>query len=306
MLLSCSSDGGGSAASSPSRADALTQITDEVILPGLQASVDTTATLHTAVKDLCATPSDTTLDAARGAWGKAQGAWMATAAYRIGPIGELRSKAKIGYPISTEKLEKHLAKDASEVGLGNIDELGADLRGLGAIEYILFTPQSLSSLAPQRCAFAEAAAASVNNGATELSQAWTDGYAREFKSSGQSGIDDLVNGSLAALASVGDMALGPEAKNSGAAHRALADAAEELGSVRAVWGDAPGGIDGLVAAKSVEAAKSFTNSLDSAIASLDDPEGAFEHVKAARIALRTEVASQLGVTVSFTDSDGDG
>jgi predicted lipoprotein len=246
---------------------------------------------------------------------------MATSAYRVGPIGELHAKAKIAYPINPDKLEALLG--SGEMDMEQIDQLGAHLRGLGGVEYVLFSTPGPAGLEPSRCAYALAATTSALDGATELSEAWSDGYAKEFKESHQQAIDDLVNASLASLAAVGDMALGPAsgettgtvdvaAADPGRAHNALADASAELRSVRAVYS---AGLADLVEAKSTSAAKSFENSLASAIKSIDsmtslDDSGAaataFRHVSEARVSLRTEIASQLGVTVTFADSDGDG
>lgn len=319
VLVSCSNGGEAKKASAgPSRSEAITEITDDVILPGLKKSSASASELDKAVAELCAAPSDASLGDAQDSWRKARDAWMSTSAYRVGPIGELHSKAKISYPINPEKLENLLSSGKTD--LDNIDELGADLRGLGGIEYVLFTPADAAALAPERCAYARAAAAGVVGGTNELAAAWTNEYSKKFNAAGQDAIDDLVNASLASLATVGDMTLAPDATDPGAAHNALADAAAELGSVRAVWGNdsadkAPVGLADLVATKSASAAKSFTTSLDSAIdavdslASVDDAKAtaeAFDHVNDARVKLRTEVASQLGVTVTFTDSDGDG
>lgn len=317
-LSACSSDttagGDKTGVSGTQRQVAVAQITDDVILPGLAESNTTAAVLEKSIGGLCAAPDAASLESAREAWREARLAWMATSAYRVGPISELRSRAKIAYPVNSEKLEALLA--SGTVDLGKIDELGADLRGLGGVEYALFTPADVSALAPARCSYAQAAAKSVAAGTAELSDAWTKGYAKEFKASGQDAIDQLVNAALGSLAMVDDATLGESLVGvEGAAKNGLADGSAELGSVEAVWGKAPDGLAGLVASKSESAAQNFGGSLRSAVTalgkltSLDDSPAktaAAKHVEKARVELRTEVSSQLGVTVTFTDSDGDG
>ncbi|MGB3412237.1 MAG: imelysin family protein [Microthrixaceae bacterium] len=322
IISSCTSgNSAGEPDVGPTRDDVVAEITDDVIGPGLAKSASSIDALDKSMTELCAAPSDKLLDTARESWRQARLDWMATSAYRVGPIGELHTKAKIAYPINPDKLESLL--NSGEIDLNQIDQLGAHLRGLGGVEYVLFSTAGFSDLEPARCAYALAATTSALRGATELSEAWTGGYAKEFKASHQQAIDDLINASLASLAAVGDMTLGPASGKTtgtvdvatadpGRAQSALADASAELRSVRAVYST---GLADLVEAKSASAAKSFDGSLTSAIKSidsmttLDDPtaaSSAFRHVSEARVSLRTEVASQLGVTVTFTDSDGDG
>ncbi len=315
-LSACGSDGTGDRTGGPSlsRSDVVAQITDDVILPGLGESATATSALEKSVSDLCANPDDAALGSARDAWRKAHLAWMKTSAYQIGPIGELHSKAKVAYPVNNQKLEALLAGGGPD--LSGIDDLGAHLRGLGGIEYVLFTPADAAALEPSRCNYARAAAASVAAGAAELADAWNDGYAKEFKASGQDAIDQLVNASLSSLATVDDMILGEKSvDDAGPADTRLADGAAELASVAAVWGESPDRLAGLVSSKSKSAARSFGSPLQAAVAAVDalssleasDAKAAAgEHVSQARVALRTSVSSQLGVTIAFTDSDGDG
>jgi predicted lipoprotein len=233
---------------------------------------------------------------------------------------------------------------------------GADLRGLRAVEQLLFIPTEVGELTARECAYAASAAELAADAADELVAAWVDGVDGEAPavdqltdpgedgmwSSTTEGLEDLLNSTLSALTTVVDMQLGPasgettdepepQEVDSGAAHRALGDIGDELASAAAVYGDAtadpPTGLSALV----VDAA---TSTSDEAIrtdlaAAIDavgqvppplfdvdgaDPESpamtslvsAYQHALGARTALGTEVASLLGLTVSFSDADGDG
>ncbi|MHB1139733.1 MAG: hypothetical protein ACYC2O_12315, partial [Microthrixaceae bacterium] len=112
-----------------------------------------------------------------------------------------------------------------------------------------------------------------------------------------------------------------------------ADVADMLASVQAVYGastgdpdsDAPQlGLSVLVADQSLSTDRRVIATLDDAAAAVAelpaplaqvDPsdaaqvqllQAAYDQVSDARVSMRTEIASLLGVTVGFSDSDGDG
>lgn len=161
----------------------------------------------------------------------------------------------------------------------------------------------------------------------------------------QEAIDDVINSMLGALASVSDMTLGPAtgragsasdpnaadpaAADPGSARFALEESRAGLESVAKLYGSPDERLSAVTASlgkrSSNDADKRFRSQLKSAIdslATLDEPIGslppsaassdsgplvsAYGAVGSARVTLRTEIASQLGVTVVFSDSDGDG
>lgn len=227
----------------------------------------------------------------------------------------------------------------------SLQRRGADQRGLEAVEQLLFTPGDVDELTTRQCAYAASASALVADAAAQLLAAWVDGIDGESPASEQltepggdgmwssdtEVLEDLLNSSLAALNTVADMQLGPALESPDAVpdQRVLSDVRDELESVAAVFGDAratpPTGLAALVASQADPAAAERTGAaIRSAVAEVDaDPgtgrasgsmdqaeraglERADEHVRAAATALRTEVASLLGLTVSFSDADGDG
>jgi predicted lipoprotein len=227
----------------------------------------------------------------------------------------------------------------------SLQRRGADQRGLEAVEQLLSTPSDVGELTTRQCAYAASASALIAGAAEELLAAWVDGIDGDSPalqqltepggdgmwSSDTEALEDLLNSSLAALNTVSDMQLGSALDASGASpdQRLLSDVREELDSVAAVFGDAgatpPSGLAALVAAQAdAAAADRIGAELRSAISAVDEVAGtaqpsgsmdqaeraalerADEHTRAAATALRTEVASLLGLTVSFSDADGDG
>lgn len=375
VVASCSSSDGenGStdtkATKSVDRKAALASIADDVIVPGLEELSTRTGELVSALESFCGQQGASTSagedrrPAAQSAWEAAADAWAATASFRFGPGAKLRSAAGISYPINTDKITKLFAAGGDYATVTptpeSVAKMGADKRGLGAIEYLLFgLPDGEGTNIDgggQQCAFAVAAATDVDTNAKALAGAWTTGspkldhsgpFAQQFRSPGsksmyanqQEAIDDAVNAMSSALQGVGDMILGeatgmtsgepdPAGADPGRANRRLGDAKASLSSVMRVFGNGDERLSGVVAAQSPkaenDAGAAFMSALEKAqaelarvpkpIAQLTPEEAsagplvdAFNLVNEARVILRTEVASQLGVTIGFSDSDGDG
>jgi predicted lipoprotein len=358
-LGSCSGADDATTTTAPvDREDVVARIAEEVIVPGYEQLATTTDALAVATAELCATPEAGAFESARDAWDAAQGAWASTAAYRLGPIRPLRLTARIEYPVDVDKIDELAADDAqpAPVTPEALAGSGADVRGLNAVQHLLFTPTDVGQLSARQCAYAASAAQLSADGAAELLAAWVDGVdgappaveqlsnpgGDSMWESSTEALEDLLNTSLSALTTVTDMQLGPatgetteapepQVVDDGAAHRALADVADELGSVSAVYGDSSAdpstGLAALVAAAggatSDEAIRADLADAIAAVAAVPPPlfdidpadtEGpamaslvdAYDHSLAARTALGTEVASLLGLTISFSDSDGDG
>ncbi|MCB1257755.1 MAG: imelysin family protein [Microthrixaceae bacterium] len=360
-----SGDSPGSSDSSKStdRIAALKSIANDVIVPGLAELSAATSKFANSVGEYCAAPTPDGLAAARQDWTAAADAWASTASYRFGPAAKLRSAAGISYPINMTKIDKMFSAGGDFVDTAptveSVAGLGADKRGLGAIEYLLFIrPDGIGSPTVEsanQCAFIVAAATNVDSAALALSDAWTKGsdqlthpgpYVEQFTKPGsasmyanqQEALDDVVNTMASAMATVGDMVLGaatgktgadpdPAGADPGPAQRKLDDARGAIDSVRTIYGPKGERLSGIVAAQTPktgnDADKSFRSTLDAAVAAIDKvpspiaqmtPEqastgalvDAFEQVNQARVLLRTEVASALGVTIGFSDSDGDG
>jgi len=364
-MVGCSSDtGGGTVATleqeAPDRGEVLAGIADDVIVPRLEDLATATEQLSASATELCAAPAGSTglTMETKAAWNAAFESWKRTEAFRFGPAKDLHSIATIAYPIDPTKVDALLAPGgmASPITAEAVAELGADARGLNAIEQVLYAVPDGSALGAEQCAYVAAAAADVQTGAEELRDAWTVGvdgdapFVEQFRDPGgdsmfaseQDVVNALVNGSIAALTTIDDMVLGvasgatsgtpePLVADPGPAGRASVDVLDMLDSVTSVYGTSEGGSEGgsgglsvLVAAQSLSNdrrlletfadATRAVGSLPSPLATLDpgdraavaQVQDAYDQVADARVLMRTTVASLLGVTVGFSDSDGDG
>ena len=387
IVAGCSNDGGGGGGTvatftsddAPDRGEVIAGIVDDVIMPAYEELVVTTEALADETSKICGEYRVEQLYVAQDAWRDAQSAWASTEAFRFGPAKDLKSNSDIAYEVDLEKLETSLATPGElpeVIGLEVVADLGADVRGLAAVEHLVFGDQIYD---PRRCAYAAAATQLIADGAVELRDAWTVGvdgdepFAEQMRSPGGDSmyadqievLADLVNGSISALTSAADMYLGPASGadgaepapasvDVGAAHQAGDDVADMIASVRAVYtgdgstegataddsptDDSPtndtagneataAGLGALVAAQSPSTDLRMAGDLTDAAEQLaivttpwadlvlgDEAQAsqfealseAYDNVVAARVTMRTEIASQLGVTVSFSDSDGDG
>ncbi len=353
------SDGGGDVTSAD-RAEVVAAAVDDVIVPGYEKLADETAALATSIATLCASPDEQKLTDSRHAWIAAQSAWADTAAYRFGPIKDLRLLARIAYAVDTDKIARFAAESDEVLTADELHGKGADLRGLNAVQYLLFTPTTAAELTPRACSYALAGATLSAAAAEEVSAAWGEGVdgeppaAQQMKEPGDDGmwadtteaLEDLLNGVLGALTTVVDMQLGPvigvdgeqpapQETDGGAAHRLSGDMLDEVAGIESIVagtddrvGDvgAAGGLSALVAAAGAErTAEEMPKALSNAsraIASagspisdldptadtsaMDDLARAHELLGELRTTMSTEVASLLGLTVSFSDADGDG
>lgn len=203
--------------------------------------------------------------------------------------------------------------------------------------------EALATGAPgsRRCTYAAAATTLASESATQVADDWTgaaggepytDVLAAGIDGDPQSSLAAVVNEVAHALQTIDDQGLRgialatvpedvPEAQRDGPAGRRVADLRAQLDTVRAVV-EGPSGDDGLsalVAARSPETAERLDDALAAATATVgalpdsiaatlavpDDLAAAAEDAGELKVALSTEVASVLGITIGFSDADGD-
>jgi predicted lipoprotein len=282
---------------------------------------DAVGALVLDLDQLCADPTDAaSLDASRDSWRAARRAWMATRAYRIGPTMDLRSMSKIDFAVDPAKIDV-LLSGADPVDRDAVAALGADQRGLGAVEIALYR----DGFDARSCEFSQSSATLVREATTALITAWSTATLADSKVA----IDELVNGAIFALVDAGDQRIGMasgaitgEASqadvDSGPAQTAIDDTVSIIVSVQTVLGDGSGSMMSLVEGQSAETATRLGVELAAARASVDalarplatntDTVAlteSYELVQTALRTLRAEVASLLGVSLTFGDADGD-
>jgi putative iron-regulated protein len=192
---------------------ALRETTEQVILPTYVELSARTAELAEQLDTLGTAPSEVDLSLLRQAYFDVRGPWEESQAFGFGPAVELHAQAGIDQsPIDAAKLDAELASD-TELSVKYVRGLGANKRGLHAIEYLLFpaTPELDALLladdagGQRRRQFLSAAGQVVADQAAQLLLAWdpTDGdYAGKFSRPGgpdsvaatvQAGLDSLLN-----------------------------------------------------------------------------------------------------------------
>ena len=170
-LAACSSDGGDdgdgststsvpagaatSGAVAPTEVD-LAAVAADVIVPRYQTFATEADELVSAVDGLCATPSPAALEAAQAQWGETRAAWRQTMAFGFGPAMDLRTMSDVDFGTSAGKVEDVVAS-TEPVTAESVAQLGANARGLGAIEQLLFGEDAstlTSTAGARRCQYA--------------------------------------------------------------------------------------------------------------------------------------------------------
>jgi predicted lipoprotein len=317
-LGACNSGDSGSSTPAPSRAEVVATVNRDVIVPAYADLAAKADALLTATKAACAAPADAAKrTAAQDAWRATDDAWAKTRAFRYGPTKTMRSVTRIDYPVDPEKVEA-LRAGSEPISSESLAKVGADRRGLGAVEIVLFEDAPL-----------DARSCELAIGATTLVTEATDALVEDWKTDapdGEMAIEDGVNGVIFALADIGDMQLAkaaglasgqpaPADVDGGPAQNALGAMTATLDGVDDAWTK---GYRPLVAGMSSDTAEKVDDQLAAVRTVLDEipaplaavrdsapVNAAYESVRDALVTLRTEVASQLGVTLQLSDSDGD-
>lgn len=123
-----------------------------------------------AAKAATPTTRDPALDAARAAWVQAMASWTRLSAVQIGPLLDRHSDTRLDFqPMRPAALDKVIA-NPSAPGEWAMDRVGAQARGLPAMEYLLWkkpaTPRTSS------CAYLVVLARDVRDEARELALAY--------------------------------------------------------------------------------------------------------------------------------------
>lgn len=343
LLFACSSDGGSSGggdaigSSETEQQALLAALADDVIIPGYQQLAGDFDALQGAVDDLCATPGVETLDATRDAWRTTAGSWQQMRPAATGPAMDDRLMSAIGFAARPETIDELLAGDepVDEAGLA---QTGANVRGLNAVEYALFADDAEVLAEPgapgdRRCQYVSSVVALSATAAHQVSDDW-EPYRETFVSSTGSAIesslartlnevthriqelDERALRDMAAADTYDDLAA---ARQDGPAAYTLGERKALLLGIAAVLGDTEEGIAAFVEARSPETADRLVAATEKAVGAFDalpdSVEAAYEDTDAIaeaadaiaelKVVISTEVAAQLGVTVTFSDADGD-
>lgn len=322
------------------RAAMLANIADEVAIPRYVTLRDRTAALGNAVAAMCAAPSTQTVTAAEAAWLDAYLSYKATEAVALGPATDLRLPAAIdSYPVKTAEVDAFAAGGMVTTPEA-VDALGTAGKGLPVAEYLIFDD---SVAIANRCAYLSAVVAHVAQKTSAVADAWSDGFAAELAEpttafrSLAAAIDAVLNQIATAAKSASEMqVLKPAGKKDGGTPQPQAVDARFSGQSKAALLATLDGIEaayrgaddkGLVAfvryadaKRSTRVAEDVLDAIAAAKAAVNAVPGTLEaavvasptEVNALIDALRelfevlsTDVASLLGVSLTFSDADGD-
>jgi predicted lipoprotein len=332
--------GGGS-----DRGDVVRGLADTVAIPMYQQLADVSARLHEAALQLCAAPSQAGVDSARQLLGQTRAAWRESEAMWVGPVMDRRSWSLIDWPVVADDVEALVDPDGGAPLDAQYlrTSVSASVRGLGAIEHVLYAGNGTAARLddPRRCAYLQGLTQVVADEAATVRSLWTSGddegvpFRDELagatdRMSATDSIDAIVNGMLSRLEGSVNRELGRalgsgpvDGDTSGIVEGpggfGVADQRARVQGIRLVL-IGPDGSSGLAPLLDDDLRDRLTTQLDAAdaaLARIDPPlvaavDGQRAAVQAAhdalaqlRVTVSTELVSELGVTVSFSDADGD-
>jgi uncharacterized protein len=336
--------GGSGCRRKVTREEALSAIVREVVVPSAKEVVATSARLVQATQSLASDPEVRTLSGARSAFRPALLAWKGAQCFRQGPVVETNALLRaLFWPVRPDTIEKALAGERVPDD-AVVADLGVDAKGLYALEYLLF-PLDLdeaaaaklfgAELGARRRAFVVALARSVHSYAKLSAGRLGTGeaYAERFSRAGGESLSTLLaeligsveNACAQRLDYVLKLAdsrlLKPreiEAWPSGLSHEI---ALQQLSSTERLYrGGRHGGLSDLtraVAPAVDERVRARYADAISAVRALGAPlervvhanrpvlARAAEATKKLEITLKVDLASALGVTLTFASTDGD-
>lgn len=282
-LLSLTACGGDQV----SRADAVGALTDTAVPERWAELGSSAATMQASVEAWCVSGESNALT---NDIHDVRANWSRLAPFWFGPAMDRRSSVIIDPFVRADDIDDLLngTEPLDAAVLRNL--YGADQRGLQAIDYVA---DSASEAMPsdRQCSYARASATLVAEEAAALADEWsTAGPAMSVdEASANDALGGMVNEILFALSSMSD------------AEPTVADA--KLAGVRwALIGTAGDTTDvGISALLDDDIVEQLATELDGAAATLDD-----ESRMNLERTITTNIVSALGLSVQFSDADGDG
>jgi predicted lipoprotein len=321
----------------------LENIVNEVILPALEAFTDRTAELESEARSFSTNPSAEGLTALQESWLAAALAWKRAELYPFGGTILLHTSIE-KRPVNDEFIEEFIATEPV-LDEDFIERIGSTAKGLGAVEYLIFDPEKgdegvLESFSdPRRRAYLAALAANLNSRAETLHAAWApdgDNYQQTFIEAAADGAD--LDGSISMLANemiertemmvkdkigapLGKDAFGDPSPESAEAYRSGASLELSIATVEALRATFNAGLDDYLVHLGGEAtAGSIAAQFETVLADLaavgppleeavlarpERVEPVYESLRGLLKLVKTDMANQMGITITFSDNDGD-
>lgn len=315
----------------------LAEIADDVIVPAYEDLIRQLDGLAERVDALCASPSAAALDDARASWRSAYDAWQFARPGNVGPAMERRLMSAVGFEARPKAIAKLLAGDEA-VDPEALASEGAPVRGLNAVEEALFgagADELATAGGGRRCTYVASVVDLAGSAVGDVLADWEDGYRDTFVD-GPDGdpmasvavvmnqlthrLQELDDRGLRDLVAGGDYDDLKDARKDGPAAHGMAARKALLDGLLALIGTTGTRTAGLVeerkadtaerlvalAAKADEQVSALPASMRETFADRPGVTAADEALAELKVLVSTEAASQLGVTITFSDSDGDG
>jgi predicted lipoprotein len=317
----------------------LTSLVDNVIVPQHAAFVADAAALEAALLTLEAQRSEVNRVLAQVAWKNAWASWSETVVFssqRLVIIQNQISKP----PANVEFIEAFIADEGNTLDAAFIAGVGSTSKGLPAIEYLIFGDSVPDT---RHLMYLVALGQNVHSTAQELLALWQGDTAAEFIGANQAGmvlrssISMLTNDMAALVESIAQMNIGvplgtsyttdptPTAANAFRSRQSSQEIIHNLIGLQAAFtgGDGLGFDDyldflGAESSDGLPLSQAILDQITLSIAALDglvledailqDPatlEAAQAEILRLLVLLKVDMANQLGVTITFSDNDGD-
>lgn len=325
--------------------EVLASLVEDVHAVDVRALLVASRSLSQSTEKLRVAPGAAGIHAAREAWRAAALAWKRVHVFRSGPIVDTNALLRASFWPARPAAIDTLLKSDSALDAGVLDTTGVDARGIYGLEYLLFdrengvaAPARVAGASGDRAReYASTCSADVTKYAALAADALGKGgerFAPAFSGAGQASVNRLVSHLVESVEVIAENRLAlllwmnrigrvKPADVEGFASGASKDlVVATLESARALYDGGEGGaglgalVEPVSPAVDAKIHARFAGARG-AILSLDGPleravkadskkvEAAHKAVKALEIALKADLTSTLGVTLTFTSADGD-
>ena len=214
LVYACSSDNGGDTPTDPtdddgmeptfSRADMLTNWTDNIIIPAYTAFLEDTETLQTEATAFSTAPTVDALNALRTAYVEAYKSWQHIDMFEIGPAELTGLRLNMNtYPTSITKIETNIADPDANFALPS----NRDSKGFPALDYLFYgiadTDENIVAVytdvtsGAAHLAYIQKIIADIDDSVTAVANEWTstfrDSFVAEDGTGASASVDRLAN-----------------------------------------------------------------------------------------------------------------
>jgi len=324
----------------PKKEQVLRSLVEHLLTDGIRGAVAASRELHAAVSHLASAPSAPAAEAARSAWVGAAIRWKRANAFRDQQLIASSELVRAAFWPPRPRAIEDLVRSDAPLSDEDVEKLGADVRSLYAIEYLLFADRSGSPFrvddpnSARVRQFIVACAGNVSRRAQSAEKELAaNSVATRLAADGQDAINRLVGlavgnvehfvaNRLATIVWIASTKksrpIEIEGGPSGISHKL---AAAVLDVTAHLYEGAQGpGLGALVAAiapavnervhgafaTAVASIQSFSDPLENvALADRSKIDALLADCKTLEVALRSDLASALGVTLTFSSADAD-